>query len=180
MRAWIAQNAALILLVALLGSLVANAVQHARILAAERDTATVRGDFREYQAATEAQARQALTQAAADRAAADQARKESDDAYQKAQQALQADRDRLRADNGRLRSAAQAYAAALNHPRGGSALEPSSPAGDASARVLADVLGEIDDFAEQVAIEADNARTHGQRCERDYDALRATGRTSDN
>lgn len=172
MRAWLARNAALILLVALLGSLVGNAIQHARLLAEQRNSAQIRGDFSDYQRQTEANARQALTVAAAERAAADAKRKESDDAYQKAQQTLQADRDRLRADNGKLRRDAQAFAAALDRARGSASAQPDGQAGGGAAGVLADVLGEIDDFAEQVALYADNARTHGQRCERDYDALR--------
>jgi hypothetical protein len=78
------------------------------------------------------------------------------------------DADVRRAADVRLHDAAHAFAGPVPGPA-----EPVGlcAAADARARVLADVLSEVDDFAGAVAAEADRARVAGIECQQSYDSL---------
>lgn len=75
--------------------------------------------------------------------------------------------ERLR---GATRAAAARAGAACPHP----APAVSGPPTPTPADVLADVLGEADRTAGQLAAAADAARAAGNACQQSYDALRAT------
>ena len=84
--------------------------------------------------------------------------------------AARGDADRARAAGGRLRQQLAAYTGAAGGPA-----DPAAPAGPGTpereaARVLAELLGAADELAGTLAVEADNARTRGSACERQYDA----------
>lgn len=80
-----------------------------------------------------------------------------------------ADADARRAADVRLRDIARNYAAqpAADDP---TAATERAPVAERCA-VLADVLGQVDDLAGELAQAADAARIAGQACERAYDSL---------
>jgi hypothetical protein len=97
-------------------------------------------------------------------------RKEAEDAQAVADRARR-DADRAAAAAVSLRDAARKAGAACG---GASPADPRATASGppAGGRLLAEVLGELDDFAGAVAAEADRRGIAGSACERAYDSLR--------
>lgn len=117
---------------------------------------------------------QAATLEAAEAAAKETQRrlarqKENDDAQAAQLARVAADRDAARAAAGGLQLTAAAYldAAGCGNSTGHSALECVRAA---TARAL-EVFGQCSNRVAELAAAVDDARTRGQRCEADYDAL---------
>lgn len=88
------------------------------------------------------------------------------------QNAMAAQADARIADDARreLLARVTALVNASRSPGNSDAISGGTPAGDA-ASLLADVLGKIDQRAQELAEFADAAHISGQACERSYDAL---------
>ncbi|RTL37177.1 MAG: DUF2514 family protein [Burkholderiales bacterium] len=150
---------------------VALAGQSVRLADARADAADVRQKFSEYRETQERQARQALDTLRRDAARTALKRQEAADADYLARRAAEADAARLRATAGQLQRYATDLATSLGDQARGAAAAGSCPATQ-SAGILADMVGELDRFAERAAVAADEARRAGQFCERSYDALK--------
>jgi len=94
----------------------------------------------------------------------------ANDANQQRTAAL-ADAFAARAAAGSLQQRVDQLVAAARHP----AAAAGSPAAGDALDLLADVLGRADQRAGELAEYADRARIAGQQCERDYDAVIASG-----
>lgn len=161
----------------ILALLAALGVQHMRLSSAHAATAkaqaateTARRQFADYREAQERQTRQALEKLSRDAAHTAKKRQEAADAEHLARQAAEADAARLRSSAGQLQRYATDLAASLGDRARDSATAGSCPAAE-RASVFADVVGALDDFAQQAVQAADAARRAGQLCERSYDAL---------
>lgn len=156
----------------LAGALLLAGVQYVR---AERALGQVQAEaakLADYKATQERQAREALQAAAQDKARADKLRQEALDAEHLARLAAEADAARLRAGAGQLQRLATDLATSLgDQDRGATAASSSTPA-RATADLLADVLGRMDEASAGVVVFADQSRLAGQLCERTYDAVR--------
>lgn len=150
---------------------VALGVQSMRLADARAETAGVRLELAKYRETQERQARDALDTLRRDAARTTLKRQEAADAEFLARRAAEAEVARLRASSGQL----QRYATDLATSLGDQARDPAAPGSCPAAeraRILADVVGALDDFAERAAIAADGYRRAGQLCERSYDALK--------
>jgi hypothetical protein len=76
-------------------------------------------------------------------------------------------------ESGRLRDAARAAAARAREACPDAGTQYAVTPGPDAIGLLADVLGLASDRAEKLAAVADDARTHGLSCERDFDNARA-------
>jgi len=142
----------------------------AEVATAKAETSAVRQKFAEYRETQERQARQALETQQRDAARTALKRQEAADAEFIARQAAEAEAARLRSSHGQLQRYATDLATSLGDQSRDPAAAGSCPAAE-RVRILADVVGALDDFAEQAAVAADTARRAGQLCERAYDAL---------
>lgn len=143
----------------------------ARTAAASSATERVRAEFATYRETQERNARAAQVLAAQETRRQNQLRQEAIDAEHTARIATEADRDRLRAGNGQLQRYATDLATSLGDRARDPAAARSCSAAEQRIRLLAEVLGEVDQFAAGVAEEADQSWLAGQLCERTYDAL---------
>ena len=142
-----------------------------KLLAASRaETAQVTLQFTEYRETQERQTRQALETVRRDAAKTTLKRQEAADAEYLARRAAEADVARLRSTAGQLQRYATDLATSLGDQARDPAVAGGCPAAE-RARILADVVGALDDFAQRAAVAADDARRAGQLCERTYDAL---------
>ncbi len=128
-------------------------------------------EFADYRAKTEAQERK-RTDAA--RVAEQKTRIEQQEAQDEATRSNQRAIDDARSAGlaaGRLRERAAALATAARCPAPDSSLAASSPAAEAPADLLADLLGRVDEAAGEIGRYADQARIAGQLCVKSYEAL---------
>jgi len=79
--------------------------------------------------------------------------------------------ERAAADE-RVRSVSARYAARARSTPADTAVTRQCEASDAAARVLAELLGELDELAQGYAREADRSRIAGLACEAAFDAVR--------
>lgn len=154
----------------ILALLLALGAQTMRVSNAQAETAKVGKDFAQYRETQERQARQALETQQRDAARTALKRQEAADAEFLARQAAEAEAARLRSSHGQLQRYATDLATSLGDQSRDPAAAGSCPAAE-RARILADVVGALDDFAERAATAADLARRAGQLCERSYNSL---------
>lgn len=138
---------------------------------ARAKTAKVKQEFAEYRETQERQTRERMEQLRADKSRSDKLRQEAQDAEHLARIAAQADADRLRAGNGQLRRYATDLAASLGSRPGDTAPAPGGETARATADLLAELLGRVDDAAATIAVYADSSRRAGLLCERTFDAV---------
>lgn len=154
----------------ILALLLALGAQTMRLSDARAEVAKVGQDFDRYRETQERQAREALQIQQRDAARTALKRQEAANAEFLARQAAEAEAARLRSSHGQLQRLSTDLATSLGDQARDPAAPGSCPAAE-RARILADVVGALDDFAERAATAADMARRAGQLCERSYDAL---------
>lgn len=130
-------------------------------------------EFAEYREVQERLTRERLERLVAQANQRDRQRLEALNAEYEKRQAAERVADQLRVSHGQLQRLAADLGTSLADRDAGDAAAPSRcEAERARIGVLADVLGELDRFAQAVSAEADGSRRAGELCERSYEALK--------
>ncbi|HEY1129147.1 MAG TPA: DUF2514 family protein [Roseateles sp.] len=145
--------------------------QWAQVQQQQLEKAALATEFGVYRETLERQTRELVQLEAQKGARIAKTRQEALDAELLARQAAQADADRLRGSAGQLQRYAEDLATSLADRARDAAAASRCTAAEGRIRQLSELVGALDDFAEQAATAAEVRGRAGLLCERTFDAL---------